>query len=318
MILALTPNPALDLTCTVDEVRAHHEHRVQQVRTAAGGKGVNVARVLAQLGVRSLAAGPLGGVTGGLLRELLGSVDEISQAWTPIDGETRRTLTVVDGSGATGFHGPGPHLTTDEVAALRTDLIPLLEDPRDAGADVEAVTVSGSLPPGMTASALAGLVRALASHGRPVLVDTSGPALLEAARAGATVLKPNAAEALAATRTRTPLEAVAALAELGPRVVVCSLGADGMLGLERTEHGSRAWLARLPEPLRGNPTGAGDSVVAVLASSLLADGAALPDALVRAVAVGAGAVARPVAGEIDLALAELLHPTVEIEEIPCP
>lgn len=316
MILTLTPNPALDVTYTVEALRPTEENRVQQVHATAGGKGVNVARVLAQLGVDSLVTGPLGGETGGRLRDLLESVDAITQAWTPLDAETRRTLTVVDGDGATGFHEPGPHLTAEQIAALRTDLLRLLETPREAGAEIEAVTVSGSLPPGMTASALGDLVRAAASLGRPVLVDTSGPALTETARAGASVLKPNASEALAATGASTPLEAARLLADLGPRLVVCSLGADGMLGLERTADGERAWRARLPEPLPGNPTGAGDSVVAVLASSLRA-GTALPGVLARAVAVGAGAVARPVAGQIDRALADRLLPTVEIEEIPC-
>lgn len=318
MILTLTPNPALDVTYTVEHVRPRDEHRVQQVRTAAGGKGVNVARVLAQLGIDAAVTGPLGGATGAHLQELLTHVDLIGQAWTPIDGETRRTLTVVDEVGATGFNEPGPRLSAPEIATLRTDLLGLLLHPDPPEAPVEAVTISGSLPPGMAPGDLSGLVRAAVTHDRPVLVDTSGPALLEAARAGATVLKPNAAEALRATGTSTPLAAAAALAELGPPVVVCSLGGDGMLGLEQSAHGRRAWRARLPEPLPGNPTGAGDAVVAVLATCLLRDRTSVPDALTRAVAIGAGAVARPVAGEVDLPLADRLRPTVEIEEIPCP
>src|SRR5699024_3636971 len=83
------------------------------------------------------------------------------------------------------------------------------------------------------------------------------------------VLKPNAAEAMDATGTDTPLEAAAALIGAGARIVVCSLGSEGLLALERDDqaHGPpRAWRAQLPEPLSGNPTGAGDALVAALDS----------------------------------------------------
>lgn len=316
MILTLTPNPALDVTYEVDRTRIHAEHRVRAVRTAPGGKGVNVARVLTQLATGAVCAGPLGGATGDRLRDLLAAeAPTLRQAWTPIDAATRRTITVVDPDGATGFNEPGPVLTVAESRALGADLAALL-----AGADplIDAVTISGSLPPGIEGAEPAELVGLCRARDRPVLVDTSGPALREAARAGATVLKPNAAEALAVTGADTPLAAAAELAALGAGYVVCSLGPDGMLGLDRGGGRTRAWRARLPEPVRGNPTGAGDSVVAVLASMLLTGRDDLPGVLRRAVAVSAGAVTRPVAGEIDPELAAELEPTVTVEEIPCP
>lgn len=333
MILALTPNPALDLTYEVGTVTAHAEHRVRRVRTAAGGKGVNVARVLASLGRAAGCAGPLGGATGTAIRSQLDGVPGLRQLWTPIRADSRRTLTAVDPGGATGFNEPGPALAAGELEALRADLVALL---RSARPSVEAVAICGSLPPGLEPGHLADLVALCREHDRPVLVDTSGPALREAARAGADVLKPNAAEALAATGAGTPLGAAAALLAEGAGAVVCSLGADGMIGVQRTARKGtarrgtatsgaaptglrgRAWRARLPEPLEGNPTGAGDAAVAVLVARLLVDGAELPEVLREAVAVSASAVARPVAGQIDAELAALLAPTLDLTEIPCP
>lgn len=358
MILAITPNPALDVTYEVDGTRLHEVNRVQQVRTEAGGKGVNVAKVLAQLGEPVTCAGPLGGPAGDELRQRLaattgrpGTPDSdvtapagaapadtdaqaadplLRQAWTWIEGTTRRTLAVVDAGGATGLYEPGPQLSPAEVQQLLTDVAALLTD---AIPPIEATTISGSLPRGMTDEDLASLIATIREADRPVLVDTSGPALLTAARAGATVLKPNAEEAMEATGAATPLEAARALCELGAGTVVCSLGGEGMLGLQRrgdsAEHpapletsadqpaatATCAWRARLPQPLDGNPTGAGDSVVAALASTVLLGRTDLPTALRRAVAVGASAVTRPVAGEIDLELIDQLEPTVNIEEI---
>lgn len=329
MILAITPNPALDVTYTVDGTRLHEVNRVREVRTEAGGKGVNVAKVLAQLGEPVTCAGPLGGPAGDELRQRLAATADVGtvaqadpllrQAWTWIDGTTRRTLAVVDSGGATGLYEPGPQLSAAEVQQLLADVGALLTG---AIPPIEAVTISGSLPGGMSGEDFATLIAAIREAGRPVLVDTSGPGLLTAARAGATVLKPNAEEAMEATGESTALDAARALCELGAGTVVCSLGEEGMLGLQRAEAVDRtaaatvrAWRARLPQALDGNPTGAGDSVVAALASTVLLGRADLPTALRRAVAVGASAVTRPVAGEIDLELIDQLEPTVTIEEI---
>ncbi|MCT1431443.1 PfkB family carbohydrate kinase [Brachybacterium muris] len=361
MILAITPNPALDVTYTVDDTRLHEVNRVREVRTEAGGKGVNVAKVLAQLGEPVTCAGPLGGPAGDELRRRLaatagrpgtsdaddaatdnadaadanaaGTADAgtdsahapaqadplLRQAWTWIDGTTRRTLAVVDANDATGLYEPGPQLSAAEVQQLLADVGALLTG---AIPPIEAVTISGSLPGGMSGEDLATLIAAIRETGRPVLVDTSGPGLLTAARAGATVLKPNAEEAMEATGESTALDAARALCELGAGTVVCSLGGEGMLGLQPVEAVDRtaattvrAWRARLPQALDGNPTGAGDSVVAALASTVLLGRTDLPIALRRAVAVGASAVTRPVAGEIDLELIDQLEPTVTIEEI---
>lgn len=315
MILAVTPNPALDLTYRVAEVTVHGEHRVSEVLSAAGGKGVNVARVLAQLGVDATCAGPLGGAVGDHVRQLLDTVQHVQQAWTVIQGPSRRTVTVVDGAGATGFNEPGPPMTADDLIALEDNLIKQLNtrNPR-----VEAVTISGSLPPGFDDEFLARLIRTVRDSGRPVLVDTSGPALLAAARAGAALLKPNAREALEVTGASTPVAAARSLIELGAERVVCSLGADGMLGIEQGPSGIRAWRAKLPYSVPGNPTGAGDSVVAVLASTVLTGATDLPQALLRAVAVGASAVTQLTAGVIDLNRAHEFESHTVIEEVPCP
>ncbi|MCT1774712.1 1-phosphofructokinase family hexose kinase [Brachybacterium sp. p3-SID957] len=352
MILAITPNPALDVTYTVDATRPHEVNRVREVRIEAGGKGVNVAKVLAQLGEPVRCAGPLGGPAGDELRRRLAATAGrpstsdaadtnaadttpadtdsahapaqaadplLRQGWTWIDGTTRRTLAVVDSGGATGLYEPGPQLSAAEVQQLLADVGAVLTG---AIPPIEAATISGSLPGGMSGEDLATLIAAIRDAGRPVLVDTSGPGLLTAARAGATVLKPNAEEAMEATGESTALDAARALCELGAGTVVCSLGGEGMLGLQPVEAVDRtaattvrAWRARLPQALDGNPTGAGDSVVAALASTVLLGRTDLPTALRRAVAVGASAVTRPVAGEIDLELIDQLEPTVTIEEI---
>ncbi|MBK0331466.1 1-phosphofructokinase family hexose kinase [Brachybacterium sp. MASK1Z-5] len=320
MILVLTPNPALDVTYEVaGPVRVHGEQRVQRVRTVAGGKGVNVARVLAALGESSVLVGPVGGSSG---EELVGLLDGhgaaqhgavqhgvvqhgvVEQAWTRVAGATRRTVTVVDPEGATGFYEPGPMLSPEErdrvLAGVRE---------RAQGADV--VVISGSLAPGMAGEDVSALVAELRGAGLPVVVDTSGPALLDAARAGASVLKPNLGEVRAATGIDDPIAACRSLIALGAGAVLCSLGPDGMLAVTA----DAALRATPPHALSGNPTGAGDASVAA-ASRALARGDGLADLLRSAVAVSASAVTRPVAGEIDRALAQDLRGAIAVEQVP--
>ncbi|GAB2541508.1 1-phosphofructokinase family hexose kinase [Brachybacterium huguangmaarense] len=324
MILVLTPNPALDVTYELDELRPGAENRVRAVRTAPGGKGVNAARVIARLGGEVTVLGPLGGTGGEELRVLLSEVSDagrIHQAWTPIAGATRRTVAVVGQDGATGLYEPGPALSPDERDAVVGELLE-----RAGAPDVEAVVISGSLPGGMDVEDLARLVERLRGLGVRTVVDTSGPGMLAAARAGADVIKPNRDEAIAATGADDPVVACRALLDLGARAVVCSLGADGMLLAERSEgsggadssdRAPRLCRAGAGREIRGNATGAGDSVVAELALAL-AEGRSLRDALPRAVATSASAVARPVAGEIDEDLRAELLPAIEVRAVNAP
>jgi tagatose 6-phosphate kinase len=132
-----------------------------------------------------------------------------------------------------------------------------------------------------------------------VVLDAEGPALGSALRAGPYLVKPNVHE-LAATvgrPLRTQDEIVAAATELllsGAGAAVISRGAEGLLALTADGH----WRAHSTEAVRGNPTGAGDALVAALASGIVR-GLPWSESLAEAVAVSAAAVAVPVAGGFD-------------------
>src|SRR5690349_24424393 len=102
MILTVTLNPALDLTYRVDALVPHGTHRVSTVAERPGGKGLNVARVLQALGEPVLATGLVGGATGDRVEHLLAD-EGVRSSFVRIEGETRRTVAVVDRADATGF-----------------------------------------------------------------------------------------------------------------------------------------------------------------------------------------------------------------------
>ncbi|GAA1024668.1 MULTISPECIES: 1-phosphofructokinase family hexose kinase [Amycolatopsis] len=283
MIVAVTPNPAIDVTYRIGAHAPGETNRVLEVRRRPGGKGVNVARVLAALDVPVRAVLPLGGDAG----RWLGSALDIPFDDVPISGENRTTVTVAGDGHPTVYTEPGPEVSEAEWAAFGRRLAECLSGAR-------FLVVSGSLPRGASPDVVVAWVRIARERGVRTLVDASGPALLAAARAGA-VVKPNRAELLDATAASDEAVGAAMLLRLGAELVVVSRGADGIAAYTR---GGVFAVPAIPG-VHGNPTGAGDAATAGLAAALAA-GRPLIEALRAAAALGAAAVLRPVAGEVDL------------------
>jgi tagatose 6-phosphate kinase len=306
VIVVVSLNPALDITHEVSDPDWKGVNRPHAVHVRPGGKGVNVARTLAALGADVTLLGLAGGPSGAELTGLLAG-SGISVRLTAIRAETRRTFTVVDaGSGeAALFNEPGPPVSDGEYASLVAAY-------QEAAACAAVVVLSGSLPRGVPESAYAELIAAARVMSVPVILDTSGAALAAGAAARPALVKPNVAELAEVTGRKPPLadpeEVAKAARELGSAVVV-SLGPDGVLA--STEDGS--WLARPGEVVRGNPTGAGDALVAGLADAF-AGGISWPERLRHAVALGAASVAAPAAGEYSVAEYRRQLPLVEVEQ----
>jgi tagatose 6-phosphate kinase len=303
VILTVTPNLALDITYEVARLIPGATHRVHRVRQRAGGKGVNVARVLRALGATPVIAGLAGGPTGTAIRAELAEAG-FADVLTPIAGETRRTVTIVSDvdTEPTVCTEPGPAVSAAEWANLRARFA-------ETTARAEVVVLSGSLPPGVPEDGYAQLIELARDLGTRTILDTSGPALLAGIAAGPDIVKPNAAELRAATGIDDDVAAAYALARNGT-AVVASFGPGGLVAV--TDEGS--WRARPPRSLSGNPTGAGDACVAALALGL-ANHASWPNTLVKAVAAAAAAVVRPVAGDIDRELYAHLLADVVLEEL---
>lgn len=299
MILTVTPNPAIDVTYEVDGLAPGVSLRVETPAARAGGKGVNVARVLHQAGLATLAVVTAGGSSGAdLVADLVTA--GLPHRVVPASGPTRRTVAIVDRAAedTTILNERGSSLTAPELTALREAVV----DGLDAAS---CLVVSGSLPPGAPASLGADLVRAAHHAGVPAIVDVVGPPLLAACAAGADLVKPNREELVTTTGVDDPVAGARALLDAGARRVVVTLGADGMLALE-AGRADDVTHARLPRALRGNPTGAGDAAVAAAAVSLAGRGPLdLPALLRRAVAWSAAAVLAPLAGELDPGYAQL-------------
>ncbi|WP_410590478.1 1-phosphofructokinase family hexose kinase [Amycolatopsis sp. lyj-23] len=297
-IITVTLNPAVDVTYRVGELHLGGTTRVADVRSRAGGKGVNVAAVVRALGGESLVLALTTTRTPDEFRDGLAELG-LPHRLVPALPAVRRTVAVVaPADGTTMLQENGfPAGETAEAgifAALRAEL--------PAG----AVVISGSVPEGLGADVPAKLARLCARHGVPVIADVSGPALREAAGSGA-VLMPNEDELADLGGAGAGPDLVAA----GAPAVVATLGAEGAIAV--TAQGT--WRARPAEVVTGNPAGAGDAGAAALAMHLTASEVDWPVALADVVATSAAAVLRPVAGEIDVAARNRWIREVKVERI---
>ncbi|MCX4559848.1 1-phosphofructokinase family hexose kinase [Streptomyces phaeochromogenes] len=303
MILTVTLNTALDITYRVRGLRPHTSHRVTEVIERPGGKGLNVARVLAALGHEVTVTGFVGGATGRAVQEQLTHTAGVVDALVPVAGATRRTIAVADTAtgDTTQLNEPGPSITPAEWSAFQEAYEVLLRS-------ASAVALCGSLPPGVPVGAYAQLVRTARALAVPVLLDTSGEPLRRGIAARPDIVKPNADELAELTGSHDPSQATRDARRRGAHSVVASLGAEGLLA--RTPDGD--WHAAPPRAVHGNPTGAGDSVVAGLLSGLV-ERLPWPERLARAVALSAASVLAPVAGEFDRSAYEELLELVTVD-----
>ena len=283
-IVTVTLNPAVDVSTAVDQVVAERKLRCDAPVPEPGGGGINVARVVRELGLDATALWTRGGTTGTRLEALLDAL-ELDHRPLPIAGETREHLIVYERSTGRQFRFgmPGPVLDDAELSACVAAVAAL--DPTPG-----YLVLSGSLPDDVPDDVYARLIRA-APAGCRVVLDTSNAALTEGVKAGPYLVKPNRRELGALTGA--PVEddddvraaARTLIEEHGVRVVVTSLGAGGVIA----SSADGDWLAHAPPVRVRSAVGAGDSMVAALVVAL-ARGDALDETVRWGVATGTAAV----------------------------
>lgn len=298
MIVTVTPNPSIDRTVALPTPLTRGAvHRVTSVTSQAGGKGVNVARVLTLAGIEAVAVLPAA-ANDPLLSAL--QVAGVSYQVVPTTEPARTNLTITEPDGTTTkVNEPGGALDAAGVQAL-TDAVLAAAD----GADW--VVMSGSLPPGVPTSWYGDVVALLAAKPCKVAVDTSD-APLEALvasldRGAPDLIKPNAEE-LAGVLGYSPQALEAAVAQGDPEPVVAAarqlidkgigavlatLGAAGAVLVDA----NGAWMAAPPPIVPRSTVGAGDSSLAGYIRAEVG-GAVPPQRLQMAVAYGSGAAALP-------------------------
>lgn len=227
MILTVTLNPAVDKNCHINELVLGQVNRLQNVLSIAGGKGVNVTKILRQFEYPVTAIGFLGGYTGQLIQERLTEMGAECH-FTYIDGVTRVSTNILADNGyVTEVLEPGPVISSEEMRRFLSEYKRQIKR-------AEIVVLSGSIPGGVPEDVYETLTIHAKEAGCKVFLDTSGEALKKGVRALPYLIKPNKKEMeYLVGRKLADVETIKSemqsLLDEGIEKVIVSMGAQGFL-----------------------------------------------------------------------------------------
>lgn len=307
MITTVTLNPAIDKTCVATRMLPGQVNRMESVKNIAGGKGINVTKVLLQYGYLVRAMGFLGGYTGDFIKESVKALGAECR-FTYVSGDTRCNTNILSEDGyVTEVLEPGPTINKEELEKLLVDYDRTL-------IDSEFIILSGSVSAGVPDTIYEDLILRAKKAGRKVLLDTSGAYLKNGVRAIPYMVKPNVKELeILMGRKLKDREAVMhaalTLAETGIEHVLVSMGEKGLLYV----CGQEIFFAGAPKIKAVNTVGCGDSVVASFAISMRR-GEEKEKLLRRATAISAANATTLESAVIPRETMEELYNKIEIEK----
>ena len=263
MIYTITLNPSVDYIVEVEELNIGGLSRMKRDLKLPGGKGINVSRVLNQLGAENTALGFLGGFTGRYVNDRL-QEERMSTDFVTIASDTRINIKLKHGE-ETEINGLGPDISEAEVEELLQKLSALQKD--------DIVILSGSIPPSLGEDFYERLIRVSKQRGAEFVIDTTGEALLKALKHRPLLVKPNHHELAELYDTElNSMEDVVVygrkLLGAGAKNVLVSMAAEGALLI--TE--SAVYHAKVPAGQVKNSVGAGDSMIAGFVGTLVQTG----------------------------------------------
>ena len=307
-IVTLTLNPTIDGSASADVIAPLRKIRTSDERYHPGGGGINVARVVAELGGDALAIYLAGGATGAILDDLLKDIG-VACRYIPIAGYTRIAHTVFERSSGQEYRfvPEGPEVSEGEWEACLSEL---------AALDFDYVVISGSLPRGLPDTAYARVVDIAAAKKARVVLDTSGDALKATLAKGVFLVKPNWGELEDLVGRPLPqtdqliTAARTLIANKSAEIVAITLGKDGALIVSQNE----AWHSVAPPVTANSAVGAGDSFVGAVTLAL-ARAQSLDAVLAYGIAAGTAAVLSPGAELSSAADVERLYAAMRVTRL---
>ena len=185
MILTLTLNPSVDISYPLEQFHLDTVNRVKKTSKTAGGKGLNVTRVLSEFGENVLASGFLGGALGQFIEEQLTDA-QIEQSFFKIKGETRNCIAILHEGQQTEILEQGPTIDKEEAESYKAHLLELFKR-------ANVIAMSGSLPKGLNTNYYADIVKLANEQELPTILDSSGQSLMDVllSENKPSVIKPN-------------------------------------------------------------------------------------------------------------------------------
>jgi 1-phosphofructokinase len=262
-IITITLNPAIDKTVELDNLKTGEVNRLSSVRLDAGGKGINVSKVVKSLGGESKALGFLAGKNGEYIKGYLNSL-EIENNFVFVNGETRTNMKIIDRvkNENTDINEPGNPISVEDLIELDERIFS--EAKKDS-----IIVFSGSIPAGIPKNIYCTWIKKAKELGAKTILDADGELLREGVQAGPYLVKPNIHELEKFCNAKLEniediINAAKRFFEYGTQKIVVSLGGDGGLFIDK-DNIIHAKGLKVPV---GSTVGAGDSMVAALAVAM--------------------------------------------------
>ena len=310
MILTITLNPSVDIAYQLDTFHLDAVNRVEKVQKTAGGKGLNVTRVLKQIGEDVVATGFIGGEIGSYVKKQL-TRNDIKNSFVEIGNDTRNCIAILHDGQQTEILEQGPTIHEHEALNFIEHLEIILNN-------VDVVVISGSLPKGLVSNYYVEIVELCKKWGIAVVLDCSGETLKKVleSQQKPTVIKPNTEELsqLIGKNVTDDIQELKAVLSgqlfQGIDWIVVSLGAKGAFA----KHKDKFYRVKIPKINVVNPVGSGDSTVAGIVASLLH---ALPDVelLKNANVLGMLNDQEEQTDYVKLEHSEVLYSQIEVDEV---
>lgn len=304
MILTITLNPSIDIRYNLSHFETGKVHRAINCEKTAGGKGLNVARVIKKLNCEVLTTGLLGGKLGEDLAEKL-NLQGIKNDFEKIQGETRNCINILHDEMSSEILENGPVISEKEWQNFKEKFILLTEK-------YKYISASGSLPAGLSQESYCELIDIANKNNCKFFLDTSGVFLEKSIKAKPYFIKPNSEELEKLTgKSINNMEDVILEAKKinneGVEMVAVTLGAEGAVLVTS----DNIFIAEIPRIKVLNTVGCGDSFVAGFISGMFKN---LPvaEAFKLAVACSMSNALLPETGNIDNKIVEQLQKEIKI------
>jgi tagatose 6-phosphate kinase len=308
LITTITLNPSVDRSYIIDDFKKGKIFRCNDFRFTPGGKGLNVTRVIKDLGEDVIATGFLGGRNGSLIKDKLDDL-KIKHRFINIKDETRNCIAILStDKSQTEILETGPEISEVELDDFYNEFRKVLMDSN-------VICASGSLPKNLDASTYFKLITLANKYNKKFILDSSGESLKEGIKAKPYMIKPNKEEleniiSCTINNEEELIEEAIKIHDKGIENVLVSLGSKGSLLV--CSYG--VFRAIIPEINAINPVGSGDSMVAGFAVAI-ERGYSIEDVFKYASACGTANVMEMETGKVDIKNVSNLMKKIKIEKV---
>lgn len=259
MVYTITLNPALDYNISLEEFTLGKLNLADKAYFLGGGKGINVSKVLKNLGIPSKALGFLGGFTGEFIKRELKERD-IEEEFVEVEGNTRVNLKIKNKELETEIAGLSPSITETNLAKLFEKLYKIEKG--------DILVLSGSVPKSLGTDIYNRIMKIIPAETK-VILDTRGEAFRKSLEAGPYLVKPNIHE-LEEFCGRTfenqneIIKGAREIMKMGAENVIVSMGGQGSMLVTKED----VYIGNVPKGTLRNSVGAGDSMVGGIVAKL--------------------------------------------------